>query len=87
METNPPLIVKEFVNIGVRCPNMEIIINGEKYKEKEHTTLLQLLEKHDLDKDRVAVDLNGILVKNFQFSETELQKGDSIEILHFVGGG
>jgi thiamine biosynthesis protein ThiS len=36
---------------------------------------------------RVAAELNGMVVRRGQWAETLLNEGDKIEIVHFVGGG
>ena len=37
--------------------------------------------------DRVAVELNRDIVPRDRWAETELNEGDRLEIVHFVGGG
>lgn len=37
--------------------------------------------------DRVAVELNGEIVPRSGWTETNVNNGDKIEVVHFVGGG
>lgn len=37
--------------------------------------------------DRVAVELNRNIIPRELWSETSLNDGDRLEIVHFVGGG
>jgi sulfur carrier protein len=37
--------------------------------------------------DRVALELNGEILPRAEWPETPLKSGDSIELVHFVGGG
>jgi thiamine biosynthesis protein ThiS len=37
--------------------------------------------------DRVAVELNRDLVPRDRWPSTQLENGDKLEIVHFVGGG
>jgi thiamine biosynthesis protein ThiS len=37
--------------------------------------------------DRVAIELNREIVPRGQWSQTRLNEGDRLEIVHFVGGG
>jgi sulfur carrier protein len=37
--------------------------------------------------DRVAVELNREIVPRAHWERTQLQDGDHLEIVHFVGGG
>jgi len=46
--------------------------------------LLILLE---LDMRKVAVELNEEIVPRSRYLETWLSSGDSLEIVHFIGGG
>jgi sulfur carrier protein len=46
--------------------------------------LLGLLE---LDTRKVAVELNEEIVPRSRYTETWLAGGDSLEIVHFIGGG
>ena len=47
----------------------------------------QLLEHLDIDPRRVAVEHNLIVLKRPAFDSTEVNEGDQIEIVNFVGGG
>jgi len=41
----------------------------------------------ELKSDRVAVELNGEIVRRSAWAETPVRNGDRLEIVHFVGGG
>ena len=49
--------------------------------------LVALVEILGMKPDRVAVELNRDIVPRDRWSQTELHDGDSLEIVHFVGGG
>jgi sulfur carrier protein len=66
---------------------MEIIVNGEKTIVEEGCAVSDLLKKHQLNPQLVAVELNKKILKRDLFSQTLLSKGDAVEIVHFVGGG
>ena len=65
---------------------MILIINGET-KEFNKYYLSDIIIKSNLDPARVAVELNGKIVPRADFKNTSLKDGDSLEIVHFVGGG
>ena len=65
---------------------MELRINGET-KEFDDMCLYDVITEMDLDPARVAVELNGRIVPRADFKSTSLKNGDSLEIVHFVGGG
>ena len=41
----------------------------------------------ELKSDRVAVELNGEIVRRSAWPETAVRNSDRLEIVHFVGGG
>lgn len=46
-----------------------------------------LIEKLNLAPDRVAIELNGELLKRSAYSQATLSEKDQVEIIHYVGGG
>jgi thiamine biosynthesis protein ThiS len=66
---------------------MIITLNGEKRDLPEGTTVLGLLEKLQIQSQRVAVELNEHIVKKDKYPETTLQPGDSLEVVSFMQGG
>jgi thiamine biosynthesis protein ThiS len=66
---------------------MRLIINGKDQTFDEQLTLTQLVEQLGMKGDRVAVELNREIVSRAQWPETQLNDGDHLEIVHFVGGG
>jgi thiamine biosynthesis protein ThiS len=46
-----------------------------------------LLEELEIPPVRVAVEHNRQVVKRDDFAATRLEDGDTLEIVHFVGGG
>jgi sulfur carrier protein len=66
---------------------MELFLNGERKSVDGVRTLTQLVEHLGMKGDRVAVELNREIVSRDQWAQTELNEGDRLEIVHFVGGG
>ena len=66
---------------------MELSVNGETAHVPPGLTVLELLEQRDLKAKEVVVERNLVLVPKDAFAVTRLEPGDSLEILHFVGGG
>lgn len=62
-------------------------INGEKVLLKEETTILAFLERKELSKDRVVVEVNKIIIDKENFNYITLKEDDEVEIIAFVGGG
>jgi len=66
---------------------MKLTVNGDTMECNAGTTVRLLIETLGLDRGPVAVERNGQVVKRADHAGTELQDGDAIEIVHFVGGG
>ena len=65
---------------------MNITINGEA-KAIEGLSVQDYLISLSIDPRRVAVELNRDILPKAQYQSTLLQEGDTLEIVHFVGGG
>jgi sulfur carrier protein len=65
----------------------EITINGEKQNLLPGATLLDIVCGLDLEPDRVAVELNRVIVKREVWNLTAIEEGAEIEVVQFVGGG
>ena len=69
-------------------PAIAVTVNGEERRVTPGSTLGDLLREHELDPRMVVVERNReILRDRDSFDELALQDGDSLEIVHFVGGG
>jgi len=66
---------------------MRIQLNGEPFELPEAQTVADLLVRLDLTGRRVAVELNQDIVPRSQHGETVLREGDSLEVVHAIGGG
>ena len=61
-------------------------INGQP-AEAAGKTVAQIVEEQGLNVQRVAVELNGDIVKRSDFDKVVVKEDDSMEIVSFVGGG
>ena len=66
---------------------MRIQLNGESFELPDAQTVADLLVRLDLTGRRVAVELNQDIVPRSQHGETVLREGDSLEVVHAIGGG
>jgi thiamine biosynthesis protein ThiS len=66
---------------------MKITVNGEEQDFAAGLTIEFLLTELGLKPERLAVELNGRIVRRAEWSSTVLAAGDRVEIVHFVGGG
>lgn len=67
--------------------DLRIIVNGDERRIPGPATLLDLLAQLGLDPRTVVVELNREIVRRAKLAETALAGGDSVELVHFVGGG
>lgn len=65
---------------------MNVKVNGQDRDVPAGTSVLQLIEQHNLAPQKVAVELNRRLIRSEKY-ETVLNDGDEVEIVTFVGGG
>ena len=70
-----------------RMRQMTITLNGDRFEVDGPVTVAALLTKLDIDSRRVAVERNLEVVKRALYDGTEVNDGDQIEIVNFVGGG
>lgn len=50
-------------------------------------SLQDLISILELKAERLAIELNGEVVRQSDWAATELRDNDKVEIVHFVGGG
>ena len=65
----------------------KIQLNGNPYEINTETNLNQLLNKLKIGKTKVAIEINGVIVEKNKYPKVILNKGDKVEIVHFIGGG
>ncbi|WP_075534154.1 sulfur carrier protein ThiS [Candidatus Pelagibacter communis] len=65
----------------------KIQLNGKKVVIKSKYSILDLLKKYNLDKKKIAVEYNGVIVPKVFFKKKYLKNNDKLEIVHFIGGG
>ena len=65
----------------------KIQLNGSPYEINIETNLNQLLNKLKIKTTKVAIEVNGAIVEKNKYPKVILNKGDKVEIVHFIGGG
>ena len=65
----------------------KIQLNGDLYEINRGTNLNELLNKLKIQKNKVAIEVNGEIVQKDKYSNLILNKNDKVEIVHFIGGG
>ncbi len=67
--------------------SIKITVNGNTREFDSKSSLDDLLRVLDLDPRMVVVEHNRSIVRRPQLAATSLEDGDSVELVHFVGGG
>jgi sulfur carrier protein len=66
---------------------MQVIVNSAPMELPPGVTVAGLLERLQVPRTRVAVEVNRLIVRRAQHPETVLNEGDEIEVVTLVGGG
>ena len=65
----------------------KIQLNGDPYEINNGTNLNELLNKLKIQKNKVAIEVNGQIVEKKKYTNLILNKNDKVEIVKFIGGG
>ena len=66
---------------------MDIIVNGKAREIQDGICIQELLDQMQLDCMQVVVEHNKNIIPRQRLAETPLNNGDTLEVIHFVGGG
>lgn len=68
---------------------MKLTINGEarELASAKELTVLGMLEAIGVADMRVAVEVNGTIVRRARWETATIADGDTVEVVQFVGGG
>jgi len=65
---------------------MRLTVNGERREVPDGVTVAALVTSLGF-RGRVAVELNGEVLRQAQHVDVQLRDGDTVEVVTFVGGG
>lgn len=65
---------------------MRLKLNGKEREVEGVSTVDQLVESLGIHR-MIVVEHNGTILSREQYPETQLSEGDTLEIVHMVGGG
>ena len=66
---------------------MKIICNGTEKQISSDTTLLDFIEKQDLNPDTVVAEYEGKIISRDEYETLILAGNSKLELIRFVGGG
>ena len=65
----------------------KIQLNGAPFEIEVGLNLNHLLDKLEISKNKVAVEINGVIAEKNNYSKIKISQNDKLEIVHFIGGG
>ena len=65
----------------------KIQLNGDPFEINIGSNLDELLNKLKVEKNKVAIEVNGEIVQKDKYINLILNNDDKVEIVHFIGGG
>ena len=80
-------IVFEFRPHNNKIRNMKIMLNGQPKDFPDVQNLKEIVRQSCQNSNPVIAEINGNIVKNFNWDQTIVKDGDIIELVSFVGGG
>ena len=66
---------------------MNIIINGTSQQLSSAKNLSEIVSDFCKQSKHVITELNGTIIPSEKWAQTNLQDGDALELVTFVGGG
>lgn len=67
---------------------MKITVAGEVKEVKDHITIAELITAENVETpEYVTVSVNDEFAKRENFETQQLNEGDTVEFLYFMGGG
>jgi len=73
--------------IGRERREVSIVLNGQPRAVEHGMSVRALLRQLELEPGMVVVEHNRRILARDALSDAEVQEGDRIELVHFVGGG
>ena len=66
---------------------IRIRLNGEERGVPAGLTVAQLLDRVGVDRREVVVERNREILRRDDLEAVDVEEGDTLELVHFVGGG
>ncbi len=66
---------------------IQVHVNGREREVQSGLSVHDLVESFDLNPLLIVVELNREILSRDQFKDVQVSEGDTVELVHFVGGG
>lgn len=67
--------------------SIDVQVNGEPREVPAGVSVRGLLEHLELKPELVVVERNGEILRRERYPQVQVEPGDVLELVHFVGGG
>ena len=65
----------------------KIQLNGKQFQINTGIYLDELLNNLKIKINKVAIEVNGVIIEKGMYQKLKLNENDKVEIVHFIGGG
>ena len=65
----------------------KIQLNGKSIKINKNSCIKDLIKKFKLEENKIAIELNGVILPKKFYSTKKIKDKDNVEIVQFIGGG
>jgi thiamine biosynthesis protein ThiS len=65
----------------------KIQLNGKQFQINTGIYLNDLLNSLKIKINKVAIEVNGVIIEKSKYKKLKLNENDKVEIVHFIGGG
>ena len=65
----------------------KIQLNGKQFQINAGIYLNELLNDLKIKINKVAIEVNGVIIEKGMYQKLKLNENDKVEIVHFIGGG
>ena len=66
---------------------ISLTVNGKRRETEASIGLLRFLEMNQIEPKFIAIAHNGVVLRREEYDSVTLHGGDTLEIVHMVGGG
>jgi len=67
--------------------DIEVRLNGRERRVRSGLTVKALIESLELRPELIVVELNREILRREVYGDVPVRDGDTVELVHFVGGG
>ncbi len=65
----------------------KIQLNGKEVEIQRNLSIKDLIKRYRLKENKIAIELNGIILPKDRYKNKKVKNNDKIEIVQFIGGG